>query len=110
NVPLRDIEGGHVGERTFEPVPHLNEHFPVLDEYEQNDAISTILLTNTPGFRDTTRVVLDGRIALHFRVNHNKHLIRGVPFKLGEIESQAYRRKGLSETSAPRCCTPARRR
>ena len=85
-MPLRDIERSHVRERTFQPIPHLNEHFPVLEEHEQNDAIAAILLANTPGFRDATRIVLDRRIALHFRVDHNKNLIRGVPFELGELK------------------------
>ena len=85
-MSLRDIEGGHVRERTFQAISHLNEHFAVLDENEQNNAIPAILLPNTPRLRDAMRIILDRRIALHFRIEHDKNLIRGVPFELGELK------------------------
>ena len=84
-MSLCNIEGGHIRKGTLQAVPDLDEHLAVVDKHEQNNAVAAVLLANTPRLRHATGIVLDRRIALHFRIDHDKNLIRGVPFELGEL-------------------------
>ncbi len=85
DMVLGDVECRNVRQRTFEAVADLNKHLAILNEDEQHDAVSFILLADTPGLGDTLCVILNRRIALHFRKYRDHDLIGRFTLELREL-------------------------
>src|SRR5204863_8983685 len=85
DMVLSDLECRNVRQRTFEAVADLNKHLAIRNEDEQHGAVSFIFLADAPGLGDTLRVIVDRRIALHFRKHGDNNLIRCLTLELREL-------------------------
>ena len=84
--------------RAFQPVTDFDPHPPVLDEHEQHRAVVFTLLTDFPGFRDSSGVIFQRRIGLHPRENRDDDLA-GIGFlEVFERPVQPLRRGGGHNT------------
>src|SRR5205814_8261110 len=91
DMVLGDVECRNVRQRTFEAVADLNKHLAVLNKDKQHDAVSFIFLADAPGLSDTLCVIIDRRIALHFRKYRNHDLVGRFALELRELLVEAQR-------------------
>jgi transcriptional regulator with XRE-family HTH domain len=71
---FRDVFRGDIGNRAFQPVANLEEHFPVVDKDKENRSVAFALLADFPVLSDAQSVIVNRRLRLHVFVDRDNDL------------------------------------
>ncbi len=85
DVSLSDVEGGHVRQHAFQAIADLDVHLPILDEDEEDRAVTLVFLTDAPGLGDALGIILDRGIRLHLAEDGDHDLVRSLALELREL-------------------------
>ena len=80
-----------IGQNAFETITNLQIHFAILNEHEENRAVVFDFLPDAPPPRHADRVIFNGRIRLHLRVDGNDDLLGSLALEFLELLVQLRR-------------------